>query len=130
MKLGHHKDTKVTETNFWQKILGGHKRGKKPPWGEFLIFLPISLHPVIEFFWNSIYVTSSTLSKTMRKLRAWGKSGSCCIVGVRLLFLRHIFGHFRCFSHYVSGDAVIWTTWTLDWMYYIYSYLKIEDDFF
>ena len=37
MKLGHHKGTKVTEPDFWKKILGGHKWGKIPIFGAFLI---------------------------------------------------------------------------------------------
>ena len=47
--------------------------------------------------------------------RVWpGKSGSGCIVGTRLPFLRlhRFFGNFGVFSHYVS-DAVIWRTWSL-----------------
>ena len=38
MKLGHHKGTKVTEPDFWKKILGGHKWGKTPILGAFLKF--------------------------------------------------------------------------------------------
>ena len=53
MKLGHHKGTKVTEPDFWKKILGGVTNGGKPPfWGYFWCFLSISLHPVIKSFWN------------------------------------------------------------------------------
>ena len=39
MKLGHHKGTKVTEPDFWKKILGGHKWEKTPILGAFLMFL-------------------------------------------------------------------------------------------
>ena len=38
MKLVHHKGTKVTEPDFWKKILGGHKWGKTPIFGVFLMF--------------------------------------------------------------------------------------------
>ena len=38
MKLGHHKGTKVTEPDFWRKILGGHKWGKTPFLGHFWCF--------------------------------------------------------------------------------------------
>ena len=62
MKLEYHKGTKVTEPDFWKKILGGHKWGKTPILGAFLCFLSISLHPVIEIFRNFIYMISSTLS--------------------------------------------------------------------
>ena len=30
MKLGHHKGTKVSELDFWKKILGGAQMGEKP----------------------------------------------------------------------------------------------------
>ena len=62
MKLEHHKGTKVTEPDFWKKILGGHKWGKNPFWGYFWCFLSISLHPLIKSFCNFIYIISSTLS--------------------------------------------------------------------
>ena len=38
MKLVHHKGTKVTEPDFWKKILGGRKWGKTPIFGAFLMF--------------------------------------------------------------------------------------------
>ena len=64
MKLGHRKGTKVTELDFWKKILGVSNRAKPPFWGYFWCFLSISLHPVIKLFWNFIYIISSTLSNT------------------------------------------------------------------
>ena len=50
MKLVHYKGTKVTEPDFRKKILGGRKWGKTPIFGAFLIFLFISLDPVIKIF--------------------------------------------------------------------------------
>ena len=62
MKLEHHKGTKVTEPDFWKKILEGYKWGKNPFLWYFWCFLSIFLHPVIKSFWNFIYIISSTLS--------------------------------------------------------------------
>ena len=41
MKLVHHKGTKVTEPDFWKKILGGSQMGETPHfWGIFDVFCP------------------------------------------------------------------------------------------
>ena len=63
MKLGHHKGTKVTEPDFWKKILGFTNGEKNHFWG-ILMFLSISLYSVITIFWTFIYIISSTLSNT------------------------------------------------------------------
>ena len=113
MKLGHHKGTKVTEPDFRKGVPNREKN-----LGEiFWCFLSISQHPVIETFWNFIYIISSTLSKTSRKQHVQEKSGSGCSV---------IFRYFCVFSHYVSSDAVVWTTWNLDRMYFRSTYVKIK----
>ena len=70
MKLGHHKGT-VTE---WQSQI-------------ILMFLSISLHPVIKIFWNFTNRISLILSKTSWKLAVQEKSGSGCIIETRPLFL-------------------------------------------
>ena len=61
IKLGRHKDKKVMEPDFVKKILWGHKWRKNPIFWAFLMFLSLSLHPVIKSFWNFIYIISSTL---------------------------------------------------------------------
>ena len=38
MMLEHHKGAKVTEPDFWKKIFWGHKWGKTPIFGVFLMF--------------------------------------------------------------------------------------------
>ena len=38
-------------------------------------------------------------------------------------------GILTVFSYYVSSDTDIWTAWTLNSMYSIYNYLKIENNF-
>ena len=75
---------KSDKARILKKFGGGHI------FGAFVwMFLAyISLHPVIKIYWNSIYVISSTLSKTFRKLHAEEKSGFGCIIGTRPLFLR------------------------------------------
>ena len=78
MKLVHHKGTKVTEPDFWKKILGVANWGKPPFFGHFWCFLPISLHSVIESFWNIIHMISSTLCNTQRKSYVQENSGSGC----------------------------------------------------
>ena len=41
MKLGHHKGTEVTESDFWKKIFGGSQMGETPHfWGIFDVFCP------------------------------------------------------------------------------------------
>ena len=67
MKLGHHKSRKVTELDFWKKILGCHKFGHKTFRGYLWNFLPISLHLVIKLYWNFIYVISLRLSNSSQK---------------------------------------------------------------
>ena len=50
MKLGHHKGTKVTEPDFWKKILWGHKWEKKHFEGIFDIFCPYLCIPSLKCF--------------------------------------------------------------------------------
>ena len=79
---------KSERARFLKKIFGGHKWGKTTILGAFLMFLSISLHPVIKIFWNFTYITSSTLSNSYRKPHVQENSGSGCIVGTRPLFFR------------------------------------------
>ena len=84
-KLGHHKGTKVTESDF-KKTSWRMKNGGKL-W-HFRCFLPMSFHPGIKILWNFIYVISLTVCNTPQKQYVWEKSCSGCIVGTRPLFLR------------------------------------------
>ena len=59
IKLGHHKGTKVTEPDFWKKNLGGHKLGKSPILGAFLMFF-VHISSSIHF----THIISSTLSNS------------------------------------------------------------------
>ena len=58
---------------FLSKNLGGSLNGE-------------TLHPAIRFFWNFMFIRSSTLSSTLWKPHVGEKSGSDCIVWTTPLF--------------------------------------------
>ena len=93
LKPGNHNDTKVTEPDF-QKRLGGHKLGKNHFRGICCVFCSYLCIQSLKF---SAISLSSSLSNAQRKQHVQEKSGSCCIVGARPLFLRLIFSAFGVF---------------------------------
>ena len=112
MKLEHCKGTKMSGPDFWKKNLWESHMGEKPHFGVSLNFF--------------VYIFASSHSNVLKFhiCDKFNKSSPGCLVGTRPLFWDFVvFWHFWCFSHYVSSDAVIWTTWNLDRMYSIYSYL-------
>ena len=98
INLGHHEDIKVTEPDFLKKSLG------KTLISGVLVFLSISLHPVIKMFRNFILVISSQLSKTLRNLASWLPYFLDLVFLVCCHIMSVIFG---VLSHYVSSDTVI-----------------------
>ena len=84
---------------------------------HFLCFLPVSLNPGIQIFWNFIFVISLTLSNTSRKLHVSKQSSCSCVVGIKALFLDCFLGIFGVSSRYVSSDTLIWTASNFSWMH-------------